>query len=140
VTAKQPPKPLAAKLAITDDSVFTVVHPPPGFDDVLGDVGRAIRQHHLLPPIDVVLAFFTSRSMLRSEFQRLAEPTLPAGALWIACPRVAAVGADLDERSVRAEVARHGWVDDMTCAVDAAWVAVRCRRRPSTTRRRGASN
>ena len=50
---------IAAKLGIGDESVFAAVNAPSDFAQWLGDAGDAIRQHHLMPPLDVVLVFLT---------------------------------------------------------------------------------
>jgi hypothetical protein len=62
--------PLPKKLGIVDDVVFVVVDPPDRFDETLGDYGDAVWQKSLLAPVDVDVAFFTSRAKLVAAWQR----------------------------------------------------------------------
>ncbi|MEO5725246.1 MAG: hypothetical protein ABIQ39_11680, partial [Ilumatobacteraceae bacterium] len=137
---------LAKKLDIIGDAaeaerVFTVFGAPDGFQSVLGDHGAAVWQHSLLAPLDVVIAFFSSRAALLSAWPRLTAPLVPAGAVWVAFPRRsdgertgATVGAgsttgtvigDLTGDVLRATLLRSGWVDDKMVSIDAHWSAMR---------------
>lgn len=118
--------PLPKKLGITGDAVFTVIDPPAGFAATLGDVGDAVWQHHLLPPIDVVVAFFTERARLVAAWRRLTAAAEPAGAVWVCWPkRGSGVRSDLTEDVLRAELLPTGWVDNKVCAIDDTWSALR---------------
>ena len=137
--------PLPKKLGITGEAVFTVLHAPPGFADLLGDVGEAVWQRSLLPPIDVVVAFHTARVALVAEWPRLTEAVEPDGTVWVAWPKKGSgVATDLTEDVLRAELLPTGWVDNKVCAIDATWSGLRFalrreRRRPrdnARTRRR----
>ncbi len=118
--------PLPKKLGIGDESVFTVLHAPPGFAATLGDVGDAVWQRNLMPPIDVVITFHTERSALVAEWAKLSEAAAPDGAVWIAWPKkTSGVRTDLTEDVLRAEILRTGWVDNKVCAIDATWSGLR---------------
>ncbi len=118
--------PLAKKLGIGNDSVYAVLHAPAGFDAVLGDVGDAVRQQHLLPPLDVVISFHTTRADLVREWPRLTEAAAPDGAVWIAWPKKGSgVASEITEDVLRAVLLPTGWVDNKVCAIDATWSGLR---------------
>lgn len=118
--------PLAKKLGIVGDVVFTVVHPPAGFADTLGDYGEAVWQRNLMSPIDVVVAFFTERAKLFAEWSALTEAARPAGGVWVAWPKqTSGVATDITEDVLRALLLPSGWVDNKVCAIDSTWSGLR---------------
>lgn len=135
-------KPLNEKLGITGERVFHVRHAPDGFDAALGDVGEAIEQSSLLPPLDVIVSFHTQRAALVAEWPKLTAAAEPDGVVWIAWPkRTSGVATDITEDVLRAELLPTGWVDNKVCAVDDTWSALRFamrveRRRPRDNSKR----
>jgi len=135
-------KPAREKLGISGEIVFHVRHAPEGFATALGDVGAAIQQRSLLPPLDVIVAFHTHRVALLAEWPKLAAAAEPDGMVWIAWPkRGADVPTDLSEDVVREELLAAGWVDNKLCGLDDTWIALRFaqrveRRRPKDNARR----
>ena len=118
--------PLPKKLGIVDDVVFTVLHAPPGFEATLGDYGNAVWQRNLMPPIDVIVAFFTERVKLRDEWPTLTEAAQPAGGIWVAWPKkTSGVATDIVEAALRATLLKTGWVDNKVCAIDDTWSGLR---------------
>ena len=118
--------PLPKKLGIVDDVVFTVLHAPPGFEATLGDYGNAVWQRNLMPPIDVIVAFFTERVKLRDEWPTLTEAAQPAGGIWVAWPKKASgVATDIVEDALRTTLLKTGWVDNKVCAIDDTWSGLR---------------
>jgi hypothetical protein len=121
--------PLAKKLGIVGGArevVFTVRHAPPGFDQTLGDIGDAVWQQSLMAPLDVVVAFHTTRAGLVAEWPKLSEPARPAGAVWIAWPKkTSGIATDLTENVLRDEILPTGWVDNKVCAIDERWSGLR---------------
>ena len=118
--------PLPKKLGIVGDVVFTVLHAPAGFTATLGDSGDAIWQRNMLPPIDVVVAFFTDRATLREEWPALADAAQPAGAIWVAWPRPnSGVATDITEVALKAQLFKAGWDDNKACNIDDTWMALR---------------
>jgi hypothetical protein len=118
--------PLPKKLGISGDVVYTLVGAPPGFEQLLGDVGLAVHQRNLMPTIDVVVAFFTERARLVAKWPQLADAAAPAGAVWIAWPKKASkVTTDITEDVLRAELLKTGWVDNKVCAIDDTWSGLR---------------
>ncbi|MCU1361562.1 MAG: hypothetical protein JWN99_2851 [Ilumatobacteraceae bacterium] len=135
--------PIAKKLGIMGDVVFTVRRPPADFTELLGDIGDAVWQQSLMPPLDVVVAFHTVREALVKEWPRLTAPMQPAGAVWIAWPKKSSgVPTDITEDVLRAELLRTGWVDNKVCAIDDTWSGLRFvkrkeLRRPKDNARKG---
>ncbi|MBI5089607.1 MAG: DUF3052 domain-containing protein [Actinobacteria bacterium] len=121
--------PLAKKLGIVggaSEVVFTVRHAPPGFAEALGDIGDAVWQQSLLAPLDVVIAFHTTRARLAAEWPRLTEPLQPDGAVWVAWPKqTSGVPTDLTEQALRDQILPTGWVDNKVCAIDDQWSGLR---------------
>ena len=118
--------PLPKKLGIVGDVVFAVIDPPPAFAGTLGDYGEAVWQQSLLAPIDVVVAFFTSRSKLMASWPKLAAAATPDGGVWIAWPKKSSgVATDITEDVLRAELLPTGWVDNKVCAIDDTWSGLR---------------
>ena len=118
--------PLPKKLGITGDVVYTVVNDPGLVDDLLGDVGEAVRQQSLLAPLDVVLAFFKERARLEAAWPKLTAAAAPSGAVWVCWPKKASgVPTDITEDVLRDALLPSGWVDNKVCAVDETWSGLR---------------
>ncbi len=118
--------PLAKKLGIVGDAVFTIRHEPPDFAETLGDYGEAVWQRNLMGPIDVVVAFFTEGAKLAAEWPALTEAAKPAGGVWVAWPKkTSGVSTDITEDVLRAQVLPSGWVDNKVCAIDNTWSGLR---------------
>lgn len=118
--------PLNKKLGIVGDVVFTVLHAPPTFMADLGDTGEAIWQRHLMPPIDVIVAFYTEKIALRDEWKALAEAAQPAGSVWVVWPKTTSgLPSDISEDVLRATMLKAGWADNKGCAVDDVWSGLR---------------
>jgi hypothetical protein len=118
--------PLPKKLGIVDDAVFVVVDPPDGFDETLGDFGDAVWQKSLLAPVDVVVAFFTSRARLVAAWPKLTKAAAPAGGVWVAWPKkTSGVATDITENLLREDLLPTGWVDNKVCAIDETWSGLR---------------
>ncbi len=137
MSSDTPATPLAKKLGITDDTVFTVRNAPPGFAATLGDIGGAVWQQSMLAPLDMVVTFHTRRAALELEWPKLVGPLTPDGAVWIAVPRPSSgAQADLDEGRIRYFADKAGWDDTKACSIDEHWTALRFVRRPVTLRPR----
>lgn len=135
-------KPVKDKLGITGERVFHVRHAPDGFAALLGDVGDAVEQRSLLPPLDVILTFHTQRLALLAEWPKLTAAAEPDGVVWVAWPkRTSGVATDITEDVLREELLPTGWVDNKVCAIDDTWSALRFalrleRRRPRENAKR----
>ncbi len=121
--------PLPKKLGITGDKVFTVRRAPDHFAELLtadGDLGDAVWQQSLMPPLDIVIAFCTQRVVLVADWPKLTAPLSPDGAVWIAWPkRTSGVDTDITEDVLRAVILPTGWVDNKVCAIDDTWSGLR---------------
>lgn len=119
--------PLARKLGIKEGSRLRIAHAPGLIEELEQTLPDGV-EVLLRPrtPVDVVLAFFTSRSRLEAEFADLAGGIVDDGGLWIAWPkRSARVATDLDENIVREIGLTAGLVDNKVCAIDATWSGLR---------------
>jgi hypothetical protein len=131
--------PLTRKLGIDGDQVFTVRNAPPGFAELLGDIGDAVWQQSLMAPLDVIVAFYSQRVALMKEWPKLTAPMQPAGSIWVAWPKPASgVPTDLTEDVLRARLLPTGWVDDKACAIDDTWSALQFTKRKETRRPKDA--
>ena len=118
--------PLPKKLGIVGDVVFVVVDPPKDFPETLGDYGEAVWQKSLLAPIDVVVAFFTSRAKLVAAWPRLTKAAAQDGGIWVAWPKKSSgLPTDITENVLREELLPSGWVDNKVCAIDDTWSGLR---------------
>jgi hypothetical protein len=79
---------------------------------------------------DVVLAFCPDRARLAKRLPTLIERTTPAGAVWIAWPKMSSgVPTDLTEDGIREIALPLGLVDVKVCAVDDTWSGLKLVRR-----------
>jgi hypothetical protein len=119
--------PLARKLGIREASRLRIVHPPGVIDELEATLPPGVEV--LQRPrsgVDVVLAFFTSRTRLEQEFAGLAAGIVANGGVWIAWPkRTSGVATDLDENIVREIGLEAGLVDNKVCAIDQTWSGLR---------------
>jgi hypothetical protein len=84
------------------------------------------------PGLGVLVFFTTTRSELEARFARLEQTLGPADGLWVAWPKKASkLETDLDFDAVQAVGLAAGLVDNKSCAIDAAWQALRFVRRLS---------
>ncbi len=131
-TGGSAPASLASKLEVAGDIVFTVRHAPHGFAAVLGDIGEAVWQKSLFAPLDLVVAFHTTRAGLAEEWPSLVEAAEPVGLIWVAWPREGTRPTDLNEDKIRRIAA--GWTDNKACSIDGTWDALRFAMQPKRLR------
>ena len=137
MTAGYSGTPLPKKLGIGADTVFAVLDPPADFTDTLGDVGDAVWQRHLMPPLDVIVAFVTDRRTLLAHWPKLTAAAEPDGAVWVCWPKqTSGVRTDVNENVLRELLLPTGWVDNKVCAIDATWSGLRFVQRREHRRRR----
>ena len=119
--------PLARKLGIAEASRLRIVHPPGVIAELEATLPSGVEVlQRPRSPVDVVLAFFTSRGQLEQEFAALAAGIVDNGGVWIAWPkRTAGVATDLDENIVREIGLEAGLVDNKVCAIDQTWSGLR---------------
>ena len=119
--------PLPQKLGIGAGTRFAVKSDPPGFTASLGPLPvGATRLARVRAPLDVVVAFFTSRAALTRASPGLTAAAAPAGAVWVAWPkRSSGVATDITETALREDLLPSGWVDTKVCATDETWSGLR---------------
>ncbi|HUB03920.1 MAG TPA: DUF3052 domain-containing protein [Solirubrobacteraceae bacterium] len=120
--------PLTRKLGIKSGARLALIGAPDGFDSTLGSLPEAVTVGRRLGgrPFDVIVAFFSRRSLLEQRLSRLVAALDPAGGLWIAWPkRASGVETDVTEDVVRTLGLAAGLVDNKICAIDQVWSGLR---------------
>ena len=119
--------PLARKLGIREASRLRIVHPPGVIDELEATLPAGVEVlQRPRTPVDVIVAFFTSRRRLEQEFAGLAAGIVDNGGVWIGWPkRTSGVATDLDENIVREIGLEAGLVDNKVCAIDPTWSGLR---------------
>jgi hypothetical protein len=119
--------PLAKKLGIVEGTRFAVRAAPDGFAATLGSLPIGAEQlARVRAPLDVVVAFFTSRAKLLGAWPALTRSAAPAGVVWVAWPkRSSGVPTDITENVLREDLLPSGWVDNKVCAIDDTWSGLR---------------
>ena len=119
--------PLPKKLGIKEGTLLATVHAPDGFDATLGALPPEVEwRPRLAPGLDVVIAFYTSRRALVSEWPKLTRATAPNGTIWVAWPKKASgIATDITEDVLRELLLPSGWVDNKVCAIDDTWSGLR---------------
>ena len=119
--------PLVRKLGIKPGARLGLIGAPEGFDETLGElpIGVAVRRR-LRGPLDVIVAFYSSRAQLERRLVALKGALDYAGGLWIAWPkRASGVATDLSDNVVRELGLATGLVDNKVCAIDGVWSGLR---------------
>ena len=120
--------PLPRKLGIKAGARVALIGAPDGFDSTLGELpdGVVVRRRLGGAPFDVIVAFFSRRSLLERRLPELVAALDDAGGLWIAWPkRSSGVATDVTEGVVHTLGLATGLVDNKVCAVDQVWSGFR---------------
>jgi hypothetical protein len=119
--------PLPRKLGIKPGVSVALLGAPEGFDGTLGELPEGVRvRRRASGRLDVILAFFTTRSDLVRRLPALRAALSPDGGLWIAWPkRAAKMPTDLTEDVVRELGLANRLVDNKVAALDATWSGLR---------------
>jgi hypothetical protein len=119
--------PLPKKLGIGAATRFAVKSDPPGFAASLQPLPPgAVQARGMRGPLDVVIAFFTSRAEVVRDWPMLTKAAAPDGAVWVAWPkRSSGVATDITENVLREDLLPSGWVDTKVCAIDETWSGLR---------------
>ena len=126
--------PLVRKLGIKSGHVLALLAPPEGFDDTLGPLPADVAVHRAADgkppqdagPLDVVVAFTTTRAGLAGTVEAVRPLMAPACGLWIVWPkRASGVPTELTDNVIREVALPTGLVDNKVCAIDATWSGLR---------------
>lgn len=119
--------PLPKKLGIREGGRVAFANEPPEFRRALGALPEGVEvRTRVRGPLDVIVAFFSSRSEMARRLDRLVANLEPDGGLWIAWPkRSSGVDTDITEDVVRDEALPRGLVDNKVCAIDETWSGLR---------------
>lgn len=125
--------PLAKKLGIKDHHRVAALGAPATFVADLGELPAGVEMRSDFrgsKPYDVIVAFYSERSKLESDFAKLANRLTMAGGLWIGWPKKASgMATDVLENDVRNIGLDRGLVDNKVCAIDETWSGLRFVRR-----------
>lgn len=115
--------PLAKKLGIKPGHLVVTLGEPADFQGLLTDLPDGVSfSDEVSDQADVTIAFFTSRSELQRELDRLAQAAFPDRTIWIGWPKKASgVETDLTGDVVRSVVLRTRLVDVKVCAISDTW-------------------
>ncbi|HEY2769810.1 MAG TPA: DUF3052 domain-containing protein [Solirubrobacteraceae bacterium] len=119
--------PLPMKLGIKPGSRLGLLGAPSGFEATLGELPSGVTViGQARAPLDVIVAFFTSRASLARRLPTLQRAMTPSAGLWIAWPkRASGVATDVGEGVVRELGLAAGLVDNKVCAIDEVWSGLR---------------
>jgi hypothetical protein len=126
--------PLPKKLGISEGDLVAFRGAPETFRGALGELpdGVTVRsrvsapRNASAPRLDVVVAFFASRSEFERHLPRLMDAVDVDGGLWIAWPKASSgVPTDITEDVVRDVGVAGGMVDNKVCAIDETWSGLR---------------
>jgi hypothetical protein len=123
--------PLPKKLGIKAGFRVCLVDAPP---DVRAELSTELASCEIEPdgktPLDFAMVFTKSKTMLTSEFRRVAKLLAPAGMLWVSWPKKSSkIATDLDENIIREIGLAAGLVDVKVCAVTEVWSGLKFVRR-----------
>ncbi|MFN2558026.1 MAG: DUF3052 domain-containing protein [Nitriliruptorales bacterium] len=79
--------PLARKLGMRDGQVVYLLAAPEGFLELLEPLPRITIRRRLSGPVDLAIAFTTTRRQLARAFEHLRPEITSSGGLWIAWPK-----------------------------------------------------
>ncbi len=128
--ADSSPTSLVRKLGMRDGDVVYLLGAPEGFLELLEPLPKVTLRRRLSAPVDVAVAFATTRRQLASALDRLHDAITDDGGLWIAWPkRASTIASELDFPTVQSSGLATGLVDNKSCSIDEDWQAVRFVRR-----------
>jgi hypothetical protein len=115
--------PLVKKLGFAPDMSVVLLHAPPNFSDLLGEIPSRVKiSRRLTDPVDLALIFVQYAADLSTQVLALKTAVSPDGILWVAWPkRASKMPTDLSENLIREIVLPTGLVDVKVCAIDETW-------------------
>lgn len=115
--------PLSKKLGIKPGFVVATINRPDEFRSLLDPIPEDVSfKDSLRGSSDVVVAFFTERSKLKSRLPALAKSIYPDSGLWLAWPKkTSGVETDITGNDIRELGLAAGVVDVKVCAISEVW-------------------
>ena|SRR5215211_7789451 len=115
--------PLAKKLGIKERFRIALVNAPKDFRSELGELPEDVEfVKRTTKPLDIVLFFVVSESVLARDFAKLSQKLATNGMIWIAWPKKSSgVTTDLTFDRVQKIGLDSGLVDVKICAIDETW-------------------
>lgn len=125
------PTPLAQKLGIKPATRYLFIDPPPGFERELPTLPPdAVAVSPRTKEADVIMLFVGNLMSLRARLPTVVPKLPPAGALWVAWPKLASgIATDLREGVVRETLLATGLVDIKVCSVNDVYSGLKFVRR-----------
>jgi hypothetical protein len=125
------PTPLAQKLGFKADTRYLLIAPPADFDrEIATKPTSALAVAPRAPEADLIIFFAANLKVLTSHLPALIKKLPPAGALWIAWPKLASgVATDLRDATVRATLLATGLVDIKVCSINDTYSGLKFVRR-----------
>lgn len=125
------PTPLAKKLGFKDGTRYLLVAPPDSFERELATKpASAVAVAPNAPVADLIVFFAANLHTLTTQLPALIAKLPPAGALWVAWPKLASrVPTDLRDGVVRTTLLATGLVDIKVCSVNDTYSGLKFVRR-----------
>ena len=125
------PTPLAQKLGFKDHTRYLLVSPPDGFEQLLATKpASAVAVTPRATAADLIVFFAADLAALTARLPALIKKLPPAGALWIAWPKLASgVPTDLRDGVVRSTLLATGLVDIKVCSISDTYSGLKFVRR-----------
>lgn len=123
MTAGYSKTPLAKKLSVKEGHKVGLLNEPEDFRSLLVELPDGVTFGVKLDgQPDVVIAFYTERSLLSADLARLGEAVFPDRVIWLAWPKQSSgVETDLNGNIVREEVLATKLVDVKVAALSEIW-------------------
>ena len=115
--------PLVKKLGFAPDMSVVMLHAPPNFSELLGEIPSGVKlSRRLTRSADVVLIFAQYTADLAAKVPALKLTVAPDGMVWVVWPkRASKMPTDLTENVIREIALPTGLVDVKVCAIDETW-------------------
>lgn len=116
-------RPLRDKLGIKAGQRISIINPPEGFGELLGELPEGVELRvELEGTLDFIHFFTTQRDELAEKFPALKAALAQNGMLWISWPKGASkIPTDLNENTIRNLGLNAGLVDVKVAAIDQNW-------------------
>jgi hypothetical protein len=131
--------PLVRKLGFRPGTRVYLIHPPQGYEELLGSEMHGIElSQSMRPPYEYVHLFVTRRNELAQRLTRLRRQVSDQALVWVSWPkRASAIASDITDQVIRDVALPLGFVDTKVCAVDSTWsglklVIRRCERKSTS--------